>query len=161
MVGTKLRIDGLVDSAVDQTDRRILDLVRRDARISITSLSESLHVSKSAAKYRLDRLVRTGMIKYFALADPAAYGLKLSVAFHLTVEPRALEKVAEKLATYDEVIVVYAISNDCALIVHGLFRDNNHLEDFMRERLYVMKGIRDTRAGTIIRRYKSGHTMVI
>ena len=77
------------------------------------------------------------------------------MAFHLAVDLNALEKVAERLATYDEVTVVYAILNDCAIIVHALFKDNNDLEHFMRHKLHVIKGIHESNCGTIIRRYKS------
>jgi DNA-binding Lrp family transcriptional regulator len=161
MVRTQVTEDGLTECIVDETDRRILKLVRGDANLSITALSKKLQMSKSATKYRLDRLTQTGTIKYVVLVDPTVYGLKLSVAFHLTVEPNALGKVAEKLVAYDEVTVVYAISNDCALIVHALFKDNNDLEHFMRHKLHIIKGIREAKCGTIIRRYKPGHTMIM
>ena len=162
MVASQVSRDGLRESDVDETDRRILDLVRADGRISLTAMSKTLRISKSAVKYRLDRLIQARVIKsFFTLVDSAVYGLKLSVLFDLTVEPQIIEEVAEKLATYEEIIRVYELSNSPELHVHGLFKDNDQLEQFIRNKLYTIKGIRVIKSGTIMRRYKTELTLTI
>jgi len=160
-VTTQIRKTGL-KSTIDETDRRILGLVRPDARISLTSMSKTLHISKSAVKYRLDRLVQSGAIKsFFTLVDSAVYDLRLSVVFDLTVEPQIIEEVAKKIAEYEEVIRVYELSNSPELHVHGLFKDNDQLEQFIRHKLYSIKGIRVIKSGMIMKRYKTELTLTI
>jgi DNA-binding Lrp family transcriptional regulator len=83
------------------------------------------------------------------------------VLFDLTVEPQIIEEVAEKLATYEEIIRVYELSNSPELHVHGLFKDNDQLEQFIRNKLYTIKGIRVIKSGTIMRRYKTELTLTI
>jgi DNA-binding Lrp family transcriptional regulator len=136
--------------------------MRQDARISLTSMSKKLGFSKSAVKYRVDRLIELGVIKsFFALVDSAAYGMKLSVVFDLTVQPQVIEEVATKLSSYPEVIRAYELSNSPVLHVHALFADNEHLEHFTRTKLYIIPGITAIKSGTIMKRYKTDLSLTL
>jgi len=147
---------------VDPTDLKILELMRPNARISLTSMSGRLGLSKSAVKYRVDRLIKLGVIKsFFTLVDSAVYGITLSVVFDLTVEQQVIEKVAEKLSSYPEVIRVYELTNSPDLHVHALFADNAQLEDFIRNKLYAIPGIKVIKSGMIMKRYKTESSLPI
>jgi len=162
MTATQVREKELSELAIDDIDRKILDMMRSNARISLTSISKRLSLSKSAVKYRLDRLVRSGVIRsFFALVDSAVYGLKLSVVFDLTIEPQMIQEAAEKLSAYSEVIRVYELTNSPELHVHGLFRDNNQLEQFIHNKLYTIKGIHVIKSGMIMKRYKTELSLTI
>lgn len=61
---------------VDEFDRKIIAILRRDGRISVTALAEHVGLSKTPCQVRLKRLVETGVIKGFAaLVDGAKVGL--------------------------------------------------------------------------------------
>lgn len=152
----------LSPTSVDPVDLRILGIVRTDGRISLTSMSKKLGMSKSAVKYHLDRLIELGVIKsFFALVDSAVYGIKLSVVFDLTVEPQLIEDIAAKLSNCPEVIRAYELTNSPELHIHALFRDNEHLEHFIRKRIYSTPGVKAIKSGTIMKRYKTELTLTI
>lgn len=137
-------------------------MLRADARVSLTAMAKKLGLSKSSIKYRLDRLKREGVIKsFFALVDSNVYGIRLSIVFDLTVDPKVIEEVGTKLSSYSEVIRVYELSNSPDLHVHALFKDNEHLEDFIRNKLYTIPGLRVIKSGTIMKRYKTELTLTI
>ena len=149
-------------TVVDPIDLKILDLMRANARISLTSMSKRLGLSKSAVKYRVDRLIELRIIKsFFTLVDSAVYGISLSVLFDLTVEQQVIESVAEKLSSYPEVIRVYELTNSPDLHVHALFESNDQLEHFIRNKLYSIPGIRVIKSGMIMKRYKTELTLTI
>lgn len=61
---------------LDDFDRRILAVLAREGRITITELAEKVGLSKTPTDLRLKRLVRAGVIKGFrAIIDPAKLGL--------------------------------------------------------------------------------------
>ena len=61
---------------LDDTHRRMIDLLRRDGRLSINALAEHLGISRSNAYQRFERLVQAGIITGFrAEIDPRAVGL--------------------------------------------------------------------------------------
>ena len=62
-------------SELDRTDRRILDLLQRHGRMSMTELGEQIGLSTSPCSERVKRLERAGVISgYHAHVDPARLG---------------------------------------------------------------------------------------
>lgn len=69
------------DTPLDQFDHAILDILRTDGRISVTTLAAQIGLSKTPCQVRLKRLQTDGYITGFrAQIDPARLGLA-NVAF--------------------------------------------------------------------------------
>ena len=63
---------------MDDLDQRILRLLLRDGRATFAEIGSAVSLSVSAAKRRVDRLVRDGAIRGFAaVVDPQALGWQL------------------------------------------------------------------------------------
>ena len=61
--------------AVDATDRKIVALLRQNARRSFQDIGGKVGLSAPAVKRRVDRLQSEGVIRgYTAVVDPHAYG---------------------------------------------------------------------------------------
>ena len=52
---------------LDTIDRRIIAALRRDARVSVTTLAAELKLARATVKSRLDRLVETRVIERFTI----------------------------------------------------------------------------------------------
>ena len=87
---------------LDAFDRKILDIVAVEGRISVTELSRRIGLSKSPTQARLKRLEDTGMIRgYRALFDPIRLG-RDHVAF---VEVKLTDTREAALAAFNEAIM--------------------------------------------------------
>lgn len=65
---------------IDETDRRLLALLQRNADLSMDALAEGAGLSRNACWRRMRRMQETGVIRArVALLDPDALGLPLSV----------------------------------------------------------------------------------
>ena len=65
---------------LDETDRRILRVLQRDASISVDSLAEKVHLSRNACWRRVKQMEGRGVIRgRVTLVDPSAVDLDLSV----------------------------------------------------------------------------------
>ena len=65
---------------LDKLDRRLLDLLQRDATLSLADLAEAVSLSRSACWRRLQKLEAAGVIRgRVTLLEPAAVGLPLTV----------------------------------------------------------------------------------
>jgi Lrp/AsnC family leucine-responsive transcriptional regulator len=63
-------------SDLDPFDRKIVEILRRDGRISVTDLARQVGLSKTPCQVRMKRLVANGTIRGFrAVVDPARLGL--------------------------------------------------------------------------------------
>lgn len=92
--------------SIDRFDRKIIDALRRDGRMSVTALAEQVGLSKTPCQQRLRRLTDEGYILGFrAVIDPAKLGIdhiaftevKLSDTREAALEDfrRAVLKIAE------------------------------------------------------------------
>lgn len=68
--------DGALAVRLDEFDRKILAILRKDGRITFTDLAEQVGLSKTPCQQRVKRLVQGGVIVGFrAIVDPAKVGL--------------------------------------------------------------------------------------
>lgn len=68
--------DALLAVDMDDFDRKILAILRRDGRITFTDLAQQVGLSKTPCQQRVRRLVDKGVITGFAaIVDPAKVGL--------------------------------------------------------------------------------------
>ena len=73
---------------VDSTDRAIVDLLIKDGRMSSAEIARRVSgLSERSARYRVDRLVKEGIIRVSAIACPKAVGLPATADVFIEVEP--------------------------------------------------------------------------
>jgi Lrp/AsnC family leucine-responsive transcriptional regulator len=113
------RFDGDV---LDAPNRRILEILSVDARISISELARQVGMSAPAVRERVIRLEEAGVIRgYRAAVDPAALGLPVAAWVRVRPGPGQLPKVADLAQRTPQVTECHRITgDDCFLLkVHG------------------------------------------
>jgi len=102
-------------SPLDPTDRRILEELTADARLTLAELGRRVNLSPPAARERVQRLERTGVIKgYHAEIDPAALGYPLTAIVRVRPAARQLPRIQELAASIPEVSECHRITGeDC------------------------------------------------
>ena len=100
-------------SDLDGFDRKILDVIAVEGRISVTDLSKRIWLSKSPTQARLRRLEETGVVRgYRALFDPIRLG-RDHVAF---VEVKLSETRESALSTFNAAVLKIPEIEQCHLI---------------------------------------------
>lgn len=101
---------------LDGFDKKILDIISRDARISITDLSTQVGLSKTPCHARLKKLEQHGYILgYRALLDPVKLG-KEHIAF---VEVKLSDTRASALKDFNEAVRMLPEVEQCHMIAGG------------------------------------------
>lgn len=99
--------------ALDQFDRKILDVIAVEGRISVTELAQRIGLSKSPTQARLKRLEESGVIRgYRALFDPIRLG-RDHVAF---VEVRLSDTREAALAAFNAAVLRIPEIEQCHMI---------------------------------------------
>jgi Lrp/AsnC family leucine-responsive transcriptional regulator len=121
-------------SALDEIDRRILDHLRRDARISWRQLGESVHLSPTSAADRVRRMERDGVIEgYTVRVDPEALGRSVRAVVDVSLGAGdQVDAFEDRLAQRDEVVFAAYVtgSADYSIIVEC--RGADGLDAFVR-----------------------------
>lgn len=94
---------------LDDIDRRMIALLRQDARASVTTLAGALGIARGTAQARLTRLTREGVIRRFTvdLADPAAPDMMQATTL-IQVAGTATRQVHRALSRMPQVSALYS-----------------------------------------------------
>ena len=100
-------------SDLDVFDRKIIDVIAVDGRITVTDLAKQIGLSKSPTQARLRRLEETGVVRgYRALFDPILLG-RDHVAF---VEIKLSDTRESALAAFNAAVTKIPEIEQCHLI---------------------------------------------
>lgn len=152
-MGNEYQIPNLV---LDEIDKQILTILHEEGRISYTDLGKRVDLSRVAVQSRINQLIEAGVIeKFTAVINPAKIGIHVSVFFNIEVEPQFLEEVALKLEEEPAVTSLYHMTGPSKLHMHGIFADDQEMEEFLTKRLYPLQGVVSVDCQMLIKRYKS------
>ncbi|KAF1678023.1 chromate efflux transcriptional regulator ChrS [Bacillus mexicanus] len=141
---------------LDEIDKQILTILHEEGRISYTDLGKRVDLSRVAVQTRINHLIEAGVIeKFTAVINPAKIGIHVSVFFNVEVEPQFLEDVALKLEEEPAVTSLYHMTGPSKLHMHGIFANDQEMEEFLTKRLYPLEGVVSVDCQMLIKRYKS------
>ncbi|MED1439143.1 Lrp/AsnC family transcriptional regulator [Aeribacillus composti] len=141
---------------IDDIDKRILEKLHENSRISYTDLGKEIGLSRVAVQARINNLIEKGIIeKFTTVINPTKIGMHVSAFFNVEVEPQYLEEVAQKLAEEHAVTSLYHMTGPSKLHMHGIFKNNQEMEKFLTKKLYPMRGVVSVDCQILIKRYKS------
>jgi Lrp/AsnC family transcriptional regulator, leucine-responsive regulatory protein len=116
--------------SLDDVDRRILEILQTDGRLSGTDIGRAVHLSQPAVSARIQRLERAGAIKgYRAVVDPASIGLNIHAIVRVRTPHARIAEALEVFEKLREVTTAYRLTGeDCFLLdVHAA--DAGRLEE--------------------------------
>ncbi len=144
---------------LDLTDRRMLEILQRDGRISNAALAERLHLSPSPCLRRLRALEQDGVISgYRAELDRKRLGLGLTVFVELKVEghsDRSAAAMSEALAGAPEVISAHIVSGSADFLLEVAVTDLAGYEQLMFNTLLRLPNVGDVRSNFALRTVKA------
>lgn len=134
----------IAESGKDEVlDRRILALLKDNARLSYTEIGHMVGLSRVAVKNRIDSLEKNGAILgYHAMTDENAG--PNGVRFCLIIEtfPEAFQDVVERLADDRRIKQIYTTTGQCSLHVCGFASNMEDVASFSRNLYRRTDGIK-------------------
>ncbi len=130
---------------MDDTDRRIVALLRENARRSFQDIGQHVHLSAPAVKRRVDRLEHDGVIRgYTAEVDAGAYGWQAEAFVDLYCEGRMpAESIKRAVEGEAGVVSAHTVAGEASALLHVMARDTQDLE-LCLERIRATDGISRT-----------------
>lgn len=131
--------------ALDDTDRRLLEELVTDGRLSVNGLAERANISRATAYARLKRLTETGVIKQFAaVVDPAKVGLPIAALILVNVEQHRWRDARDELAALPGVEYLAFTSGGFDMVLLVRVPDVVALRDVVLVRLHGSPHVRGT-----------------
>lgn len=130
---------------LDDIDRRVLELLQRDARLSSAELARQVNLSPPGLQKRLKKLQESGVItESVALVRREAVGLDLLCFVQVTLahhQPDSVGLFREAIHAMPEVLECHHLTGEFDYLLKVVVRNHSHLERFLVERLTAVPGV--------------------
>ena len=154
------------DFKMDAINRKILNLLEKNARIENADIATVLDITEDEVKERIGALEKSGVIcAYKSVIDWEKVETdSVSAMIELKVTPKAgfgFEEVAARVAKYPEVESVYLMSGgyDLNVIVKG--RTFHEVSNFVSRELAMIDSVTSTGTQFVMKRYKEYNVELI
>jgi Lrp/AsnC family leucine-responsive transcriptional regulator len=144
--------------SIDDFDRRILQMLQEEGRLSNTELAGRIGLSDTPCLRRVKRLEQEGIIQgYRAVLDRAAIGLGLTVFVGVKVDGHRDENataIQEAFRQMPEVVSCHLVSGEADFLLQVVVPDLAAYERFLVGRLLKLPMVKDIRSNFAIRTVK-------
>lgn len=136
---------------MDGIDRKIVALLRENARRSFQDIGERVALSAPAVKRRVDRLEERGVLKgYTAVVEPESLGFHTHAFVSMFCEGRmTAAEVKAAVKDHPEVVGAYTVAGESSAILHVVAEDTQHLEESL-ERIRDAPGVQRTQTQVVL-----------
>lgn len=138
---------------LDDIDRRIVDLLRANARLSNKDLADAVGIAASTCIARTRALRERGVLAGFtAIVPPASVGLGIEAVIQVTIRPGArahIREFHEDMAALPEVRQLFFLAGVDDFILHVVVTDTTALRDFVVEHLSEHPAVASTRTSLV------------
>lgn len=147
---------------IDNTDRKIMELLQRDASLSLDALGEAVHLSRNACWRRIKALEAAGVISArVTLLNPEALGLGLMVFIMIRTNAHApdwLDTFKKATKSMPEILGVYRMTGDLDYLIRARVAD---MADYDRlyQTLIRRVPLSDVSASFVMEQIKDTHQL--
>ncbi|ELY42930.1 Lrp/AsnC family transcriptional regulator [Natronorubrum tibetense] len=100
---------------MDDLDRQILDMLRRDARTPYTEIADEVGTSEGTVRNRVERMMEEDVIERFTISTHTGnVKAMLEVGVAVDVDTKA---VSERIAEWEEVDFVWMVSGEQDIVL--------------------------------------------
>lgn len=144
--------------SLDRTDRRLLELLQRDARLTNQELADRVNLTPAPVLRRVRALEEAGLIRqYVALLDPAKLGLGLLAYVTVKLEKKGrmpIEQFRRAVQTWPEVVACHSTTGDMDYLLQVYVEDLDHFNRFIMGAVLKQSGVIDLKSSFALERVK-------
>jgi Lrp/AsnC family transcriptional regulator, regulator for asnA, asnC and gidA len=118
---------------IDDIDKKIINLLNEDGRMSYRKISRELDISVGTVHNRVDKLMKTGVIsKFVPQIDHSRLGYKLTAIIGVRVKGGVLKNWENRTAYHKNVLAVYDVTGEFDAFLIAKFKDTTELDQFVK-----------------------------
>ena len=134
----------------DNKTVEIINLLMEDGRMSCAEISRRVGgISERAVRYRIEKLVKEGIIEITAVANAAALGLPVIADVFIEADLPDLLNIAETLAEYENISYVGCSIGEMDVSVQIYAKDTQSVYQFVTEVIAKIPGVRKTKTAIL------------
>ena len=143
---------------LDRTDRRILECLQADGRISNVQLARKVNLTPTPCIERVKRLERQGYIRgYTALLDPELVDASLLVFVEIDLShksPDAFRKFREEARHLTEIMDCHLVSGNFDYLIKARVKDMKAYRRLLGDKILSLPGVSGSRSYVVMEEVK-------
>lgn len=120
------------DVRLDDTAKRIIEILQVDGRASYTSIAKAVGLSEAAARLRVQKLLESDVMQVVAVTDPTQVGFTRQAMVGVRTEGDPLV-AGDTIAALPEVVYVVTTAGSFDLLAEVVCEDDDHLLRVIRD----------------------------
>ena len=142
---------------MDRYDRKILDLLQKDGRLTNLELADRIGLSPSPCLRRVRALEQSGIIRgYHALLDAQKLGLTLTALVYIAMDRHTPERFANfeaRIRTLPEILECLLITGqDADYQIKAVVRDMQAFQHLLLDQITRIDGVTGVHSSFVLRR---------
>jgi len=126
----------------DEKDQQIIEILSKNARISLRDIKKQVNLSPSSIRNRMERLVDMGVIKRYTVEiDYTKMGLDIQVLVLITTKPGTSKNIHRRLLNYKQVTGIMRTAGPANFILTVRVKDIVELTQFITKELESIDGV--------------------
>ncbi len=150
---------------LDEIDRKILDILQSNAKITNAQLSKDIGLSPAPTLERVKKLESSGIIKsYHALLDTDKIGLGVHTFVQVTLKghnKKNIDHFLNEINMIDEVVECHHITGSGDFILKVIAKDISCYQKIMLEKVSEIEVVDSLQSMVILSTFKNSKTMPI
>jgi Lrp/AsnC family leucine-responsive transcriptional regulator len=144
--------------ALDRTDRRILECLQNDGRISNVQLARKVNLTPTPCIERVRRLERQGFIRgYTAILNPELVNASLLVFVEIDLShksPDAFKKFREEARKLPHIMECHLVSGNFDYLIKARVSDMKTYRELLGEKILSLPGVNGSRSYVVMEEVK-------
>ncbi|MEP6616074.1 MAG: Lrp/AsnC family transcriptional regulator [Ginsengibacter sp.] len=153
-----------IHSSLDNKDLAILQLLQKNARITVKEISEKMHLSTTPVHERIKRMEASGVIKQYAtLVDHTKVKKGLMVICYVSLKQHSKNagaKFIRSMNELNEVIECYSISGEFDFMLKVVCKDMNTYYEFHVNKLSQIENMGHVQSVFVMGIIKQTHQLI-
>ncbi|WP_290373746.1 Lrp/AsnC family transcriptional regulator [Duncaniella muris] len=131
---------------IDNLDRKILEIIMRNARIASKDVATECGVSRAAIHQRIQRMIDLNVITGSGYnVDPKVLGYRTCTYIGVNLERGAMyREVVPELEKIHEIVECHFTTGPYSMLIKLFARDNEHLMELLNDKIQMIPGVTGT-----------------
>jgi len=139
---------------LDETDLKILQLLREDSRLSYREIGKRINISTGTVSERVKNMIENKVIKRFTTAvDPSKLGLNVPMFLSIRVDPSySIDETVDEFQALEESCCIHYVTGNLDMIVLVRCTDNDHAATVL-DTVRGFKGVDRVESNVVLRAF--------
>lgn len=129
---------------MDKLDKKIIEILKSDGRISNSEVARNLNVSEGTVRRRIKLMKAENILSVYAVPDPKKTGYNAEALIGIQVDPNKLEEVGNAVSNHEYTTWVSRTTGGYDIFTWVTIPDSKELTNFLTYYLGNLEGVNKT-----------------